>query len=108
MRLRKPTVAHRRTVDQQLVEVLGCEEGKDLDGTYREVIIFVAADPEVFFSIDHATPEEAGLNRIYDFPILMPGGYPAIRLQPNQRLYAAAREKFATLSLVVHYVEESD
>ena len=105
-KLRKPTEAIHRRIDQQLREILGPEEGGGLEGTWRQVLILVPPSPGVHFSIDAPTPDEAGPNRLYDVPRLYAGAYTPIDLQPDQCLYAGTDSEHAAITLVVHYREE--
>lgn len=105
-KLRKPTEALHRRIDQQFREVLTAEKGENLEGTWREVLLLVPESPNVHFSIDVPTVKQSGPNRLYDVPRVYPSVGTPIRLQPHQCLYAGTDAAHAALTVVVHYMEE--
>jgi hypothetical protein len=85
--------------------VLGPDEGAPAD-TYRAVQILIPNSPQLGFTIDHPTPDEAGPNRNYKIPEVPPGAQITFHLQPQQRLYACAFTGQGFPSLLIEYLED--
>jgi hypothetical protein len=96
--IRRATEVLRRNLGKQFVEIVSASDG------LREVQILTPESPTVYLSTEPASV--IGDNRTYNAAALPPTSALRFRLLETQRLFAAAGDGQAHLTVIIEYPEE--
>jgi hypothetical protein len=113
IRLYRPSVSVRATVDQQARIVLPADTAptEKLGNHYRVVTLLIPSSPEIHIGIDQKIQDKFGQsgigpNRTFQTPVMPGGQVIQIRLMDHQHLIAMAKIGKADLTILCEYVED--